>query len=85
MESIKKEIPEEIINEFNNIEQNDKILDAFTKVFDKPLNIINKLNDSVYSDTQQRQISIFVARYTLGYQVEYCLRTKDSCHINCEY
>ena len=82
---LKKEIPEEIINEFNNIEQNDKILDAFTKVFDKTHEIINKLKDNVYSDTEKRRIAILVARYTLGYQVEYCLRTTDGCHINCEY
>ena len=85
MELLKKEIPEEIINEFNKIEQNDKILDAFTKVFDKTHEIINKLNDSVYSDTQKRRIATLVARYTIGYQIEYCLRTTDSCQVNCEY
>ena len=86
MELLKKEIPEEIINEFDNIEQNDKILDAFTKVFDKTHEILNKLNDDfVYSDTHKRRIAILVARYTIGYQIEYCLRTTDSCQVNCEY
>ena len=86
MELLKKEIPEEIINEFDNIEQNDKILDAFTKVFDKSLPIVNKLNDDlVYSDTEKKRIATLVARYTIGYQIEYCLRTTDSCHVNCEY
>ena len=86
MELLKKEIPEEIINEFDKIEQNDKILDAFTKVFDKTHEIVNKLNDDfVYSDTEKRRIAILVARYTIGYQIEYCLRTTDSCQVNCEY
>ena len=85
MELMKKEIPEEIIFEFNKIEQNDKILDAFTKVFDKTHEIINNLNNNIYSDAKKKQIAILVARYTLGYQVEYCLRTTESCHINCEY
>ena len=86
MELLKKEIPEEIINEFDKIEQNDKILDAFTKVFDKTHPIVNKLNDDfVYSDTEKKQIATLVARYTIGYQIEYCLRTTNSCQVNCEY
>lgn len=86
MELLKKEIPEEIINEFDNIEQNDKILDAFTKVFDKSLPIVNKLNDDlVYSNTEKKRIATLVARYTIGYQIEYCLRTTGSCQVNCEY
>ena len=84
MELLKKEIPEEIINEFDKIEQNDKILDAFTGVFDKTHPIVNKLNDDfVYSETDKNKFAILVARYTLGYQLEYCLRTTTSCHVTC--
>ena len=75
MENLKKEIPEEIINEFKKIEQNDKILDAFTGVFDKTHPLIG----------EKKNLAELVARYTLGYQIEYCLRTTDSCNINCEY
>jgi type I restriction-modification system DNA methylase subunit len=79
MKLLKKEIPEEIIKIFEKIEQNDNILDAFTGIFDdthKPLNNIEIKNE---------QMSEFVARYTLGYQIEYCLRTRGTCNINCEY
>ena len=87
MELLKNEIPEEIINEFEKIEQNDKILDAFTGVFDKTHLLISKVNDDfVFEDkTKKKNVAELVARYTLGYQIEYCLRTTDSCNINCEY
>ena len=86
MELLKKEIPEEIIKEFENIEQNDKILDAFTGVFDQTHPIVNKINDDfVYSESKKKGFAMLVARYTLGYQLEYCLRTTDSCNVTCEY
>jgi hypothetical protein len=92
MENLKKEIPEEIIKEFDKIEQNDNILDAFTGVFDKTHPLINKVNDdfvfgeTVFGEkTKKRCLAELVARYTLGFQIEYCLRTTDSCNINCEY
>ena len=92
MENLKNEIPEEIITEFEKIEQNDKILDAFTGVFDKTHPLINKINDDfVFGETifgektQKKELSVLVARYTLGYQIEYCLRTTDYCNITCEY
>jgi hypothetical protein len=92
MEKLKKEIPEEIIKEFENIQQTDNILDAFTGVFDKTHPLINKVNDdfvfgeTVFGEkTKKKNLAELVARYTLGYQIEYCLRTTDSCNINCEY
>ena len=81
MENLKKEIPEGVIKFFENIEQNDKILDAFTGVF----NDIHKHYDSVENDEERHKLNVLIARYTLGYQIEYCLRTTDSCNINCEY
>ena len=86
MEKLKNKIPSEIISEFEKIEQNDKILDAFTHVFDKTHLLINKLNDDfIYVHSEKNTLAILVARYTLGYQIEYCLRTTDYCNINCEY
>jgi len=85
MENLKKEIPEEIIKEIENIEQNDKILDAFTGVFDKvdtALSFINKIEED---NTERQRLMLLISRYILGYQIEYCLRTTDSCNISCEY
>ena len=80
MELLKKEIPEEIIKEFEQIEQNNKILDAFTGVF-KAAGLCLDFSH----DDDKKQLPVLLARYTLGYQIEYCLRTTDSCNINCEY
>lgn len=78
MADLKKKIPEEIIAEFEKIEQNNDILDAFTGVFNHTHQILNKRDDL------PENLSELVARYTLGYQIEYCLRTTDSCNVSCE-
>jgi hypothetical protein len=83
MELLKQELPEEVIKKFENIEQNDDILNAFTGVFDKYLPFINEKKEE--KEGERKDLSVLVARYTLGYQIEYCLRTTDSCNINCEY
>jgi len=90
MELLKSKIDPKIINEFDKIEQNDKILDAFTGVFDNSLKKLNDIkkendtNDTNESDVHNDYIAL-VARYTLGYQLEYCLRTtEDDCYVNCE-
>ena len=82
MELLKQEIPEEIIKKFENIEQTDDILNAFTGVFDKYLPVINEKKEE---KGEKKELSVLVARYTLGYQIEYCLRTTGSCNVNCEY
>jgi hypothetical protein len=79
MNELKMEINDEIIKEFDKIEQNDDILNAFTGVFDKTLKIHNELNK-----LKENKLSELVARYTLGYQIEYCLRTTGDCNISCE-
>tara|TARA_B110000879_G_scaffold18764_1_gene22762 strand:- start:16 stop:753 length:738 start_codon:yes stop_codon:yes gene_type:complete len=143
MDKLKLKIYPKIIDEFDKIEQNDNILDAFTGVFDNTITKLNeiekekkeiekekreiekekkdnKLNKStgilyIYQqifnaftdmfvdkddklDTTLKEIEhdlskhktyndnrAFVARYTLGYQLEYCLRTTDGdCYIHCE-
>jgi len=86
MAKLKNEIPPDIITEFECIKQNDDILDAFTHIFDKTHAIVNKITDEfIYIDSNKNQIAKMVARYTLGYQIEYCLRTTDTCNISCEY
>tara|TARA_B110000037_G_scaffold90264_1_gene106793 strand:+ start:1715 stop:2296 length:582 start_codon:yes stop_codon:yes gene_type:complete len=85
MEILKSKIDQKILDEFDKIEQNDKILSAFTGVFDnsvKKLNEIKKEKKDTYVNTNY---NAFVARYTIGYQLEYCLRTtEDDCYVNCE-
>jgi len=105
MDKLKLKFNPKIIDEFDKIEQNDNILDAFTGAFD---NTVTKLNEiekekreidkDAKFDTIIKEIEhdlskhktyndnrAFVARYTLGYQLEYCLRTTDGdCYIHCE-
>ena len=63
------------------IEQNDKILDAFTGVF----NNTHKYLNTMENNPERKEQEVLTARYTLGYQIEYCIRTTGSCNINCEY
>jgi hypothetical protein len=92
MELLKSKIDPKIINEFDKIEQNDKILDVFSGVFDNSLKKLNEMenemeNNKNDSDVHQDYIALVVlfARYTLGYQLEYYLRTnEDDCYVNCE-
>jgi hypothetical protein len=80
MNELKKKIGNEISKEFDKIEQTDDILNASTGVFDKALPYINKMEKE-----ERKKLAVLVARYTLGYQIEYCLRTTGSCNVNCEY
>jgi len=85
MNTLKQSIPKCIIAEFDNIEQTDKILNAFTGVFDKTHPLVNKVNDDfVYSDSRKKELAGLVARYTLGFQIEYCLRNNSFCVVQCE-
>ena len=86
MMKLKSQIPDEIIESFNKIEQNDKILNAFTGVFNDTHKLVYsiKYQDTESKNEEQQKLSILVARYTLGYQIEYCLRNTESCNIICE-
>ena len=82
MNTLKKNINIKIMEEFDKIEQNDKILNAFTGVFDKIIKVLFKNNFK--NEAEKNNQEVLVGRYTLGYQIEYCLRTTGSCNINCE-
>jgi hypothetical protein len=80
MDKLKSSINTEVINEFDKIEINDNILSAYSGVFDAMVTVLNKIEKGTYKKEQL----ILVARYTLGYQIEYCLRTTDICNVDCE-
>ena len=88
MDALRLKIEPEIIAEFDKIEQNDEILNAFTGVFgkmEKQLNIIEKKQNEVIESSLHNDRNELVARYTIGYQLEYCLRTTDEdCYVDCE-
>jgi hypothetical protein len=73
MAKLKKELPVDILHQFDTILRNDNILDAFTGVF-----------DHIHSNMKNTSKYAILARYTFGYQIEYCLQTNSSCSISCE-
>ena len=83
MSKLKNEIDDKIIKEFDKIKQTDDILNAFTGVFNKTCDVLN----SITFDSEEKRIQqlCLLARYTLGYQIEYCLRQTGSCNVQCEY
>ena len=84
MTKLKLVIHPDIMSEFNKIEQNDDIRDAFSGVFNHICEYRNK-NITYENETENHKEGQLLARYTLGYQIEYCLRTTETCNIRCEY
>ena len=84
MNKLKLAIHPDILNEFDKIDQNENILDAFSGVFNHTCEYMNK-NITFDNDMQKQKECELLARYTLGYQIEYCLRTIGRCTICCEY
>ena len=80
MNKLRTEISEEIIKGFDTLYRSDDILNAFTGVF----NNTHKSIDNIKDEKEQKRVAELVARYTLGYQIEYCLIKQGDCHINCE-
>lgn len=81
MNNLKQQIPKEILASFDKIEQTDDILNAFTGVFDNIHNSSNTGSD----EKEEKKLCVLIARYTLGYQIEYCLRKQSTCNVLCEY
>ena len=81
MNKLRTEISEEIIKEFDKLTRNDNILNAFTGVFDNTHKSINNIENK----EERQKVAVLVARYTLGYQIEYCLLKQGDCNINCDF
>lgn len=81
MNTLSKYIPMEIIDEFNKIPESDSILNTFSGVFENLNNIVMSFD---FSNYDKEKLLIYIARYSLGFQIKYCLKTKESCYISCE-
>jgi hypothetical protein len=81
MNKLRTEISEEIIKEFDKLTRNDNILNAFTGVFDNTHKSINNIENK----EERQKVAVLVARYTLGYQIEYCLLKRGDCNVNCDF
>ena len=59
---------------------------AFTGVFDNTSEVVSNYFGGIPQlGPEKRMVLQIIARYNLALQIEYCLRTKDSCNVNCEY
>ena len=72
------------IKYLNNYYENKKLKFNQKIIFNNIYEYMNK-NNTYDSDTDKHKECQLLARYTLGYQIEYCLRTTDTCNIACEY
>lgn len=85
MNKLKVLIHPDIISDFDKIEENDNILDTFTGVFNHAWETLRCKLTKCEDDIEKHKAYEILARYTLGYQIEYCLRMNDTCNISCEY
>jgi len=82
LDNLKLKLHKDILNSFDKIEQNDKILNAFEGIFDNSVSCLNKIQ--IETNDNLRNHSEILARYTLGYQIKYCLEQNDTCYVICE-
>jgi len=82
MNEIKKNIDTEVLQRLDQIPQDDNILNAFSGVFNHAFERF----DEIISENEPLRIekSQLLARYILGYQIEYCLRINTFCNVYCE-
>ena len=81
MNTLEKEINEEILKEIKNIPQNEDILNAFSGIFD---NVTKTLDSIKLNNKEQKKQQEFTCRYLLGYQIKHYLKNNDTCFISCE-
>lgn len=84
MQRLRTDIHPEIIAELKKIERDDDILDAHTGVFNNVIDVLNKVTTNM-NETECKAVSVYVARYIIGFQLEYCFEQNEICYIYCEY
>ena len=81
LNEIKQHFPAEIMDAFNQIENNDKLLNAFEGAFGKTCDVFETLE---IEDAKRQDLAVLMARYTLGLQIKYCLEQNGDCSVYCE-
>ena len=80
LKELRSHISEKVLNAFDNISYDEKLLNAFEGAFNETSNIYNEESDKEDNMTS----AIHMARYTIGLQIKYCLEKNDSCGVYCE-
>jgi hypothetical protein len=81
LKDLEPTLTDRVMQEFANIEQDDKILDTFKNSFEKTELVFKEEVKNGLLDISSTNI---LARYILGTQVKYCLEKNDYCNIICE-
>lgn len=83
LDKLKTKIGKDIIDEYNKLENNEKLINAGSGVFD---GISERMNDIENSgNILTKEESSLIARYGLGMQIKYVLTHNKSCVVYCEY
>jgi hypothetical protein len=81
LKDLEPKLTDKVMQEFANIEYDDKILNTFEKSFVKTELVFKEEVKNGLLDMSSANI---LARYILGTQVKYCLEKNGSCAITCE-
>lgn len=85
LDILRKNIRSDILDEYNKIENNDRIIDTGSGVFAGIDDILNDIENNENSSEKNKDEAISIARYGLGLQIKYVLKNKGSCAVYCEY
>jgi len=86
---LKEKIPQDVILEFNKIENNEEIIDGYNDIFKDVYDKINTYEknqnkyENKYNTSFDKLIEYFL-RYKLGIQIKYILNKQETCFVCCE-
>jgi len=82
---LKEKLPQDVILEFNEIENNEEIIDGYNDIFNEVYNkiVLYKKNKNKYHIPFGKLHEYFL-RYKLGIQIKFTLNKQDTCYVCCE-
>lgn len=80
LKELRSHISNKVLNVFDNIANDEKLLNAFEGAFNETSNIYNEEVNKKENNTS----AVHMARYTLGLQIKYCLEKNGDCGVYCE-
>ena len=81
LKELEPNLTDKVMQEFANIDHDDKILNTFEKSFEKAELVFK---EEVKNGLLDKSVAKILARYILGTQIKYCLEKNDYCTITCE-
>ena len=81
LKELEPNLTDKVMQEFANIDHDDKMLNTFEKSFEKAELVFK---EEVKNGLIDKSVAKILARYILGTQIKYCLEKNDYCTITCE-